>query len=294
MRQEDTVNRNIVMGALVSAGLCLAASAPTQGQTNPQAQTGPSVNRIEIAYLHPENPALRPYETLVKEDQVLEHVQRSMRFIELPQPIFIHFAQCDDDNAWYNPYEHTVTFCYELVRHIENIAPKGTRDGTSRRDAILGSVYFSLQHELGHAFIDTFEFPILGREEDAADDLAAYAILTMNKPKPEQIIRGAAWMWGQDARREKPDKGALADVHSLAYQRFFNLLCLAYGSDPVSFAFVERDLPSDRAADCKREFRLLDFSITKLFTGHVDTALLEQLRAYFRERRPNATQESSK
>ena len=80
-------------------------------------------------------------------------------------------------------------------------------------------------------------------------------------------------MWGQEARREKPDKGDLADVHSLSSQRFFNLLCLAYGSDAGTFAFVKRELPSDRAAGCGREFQRLTFSISKLFAGRMDIAL---------------------
>ena len=80
-------------------------------------------------------------------------------------------------------------------------------------------------------------------------------------------------MWGQEARREKLDRGALADVHSLSSQRFFNLLCLAYGSDPSTFAFVKRDLPSDRAAGCGREFKRLEFSVSKLFKGRIDIAL---------------------
>jgi hypothetical protein len=272
------------MGALVSAVLCLATSAPTQ------AQTGPAVNRIQIAYLRPDNPALQPFEALVKDDRVLEHVQRSMSFVKFPQPLLIRFAQCNDENAWYNPDEHAVTFCYELVRHIEKIAPKGRRAGVTRQDAILGSVYFSLHHEIGHAVIDMLEWPVLGREEDAADMLAAYAILTLDKPLPEWLVRGAAWMWGQEARREKPDKGALADVHSLSYQRFFNLLCLAYGADPVTFSFVTRDLPSDRAAGCGHEFKRLEISVSKLCEGRIDRALLEQLRQYFRNRHPNVAQ----
>jgi hypothetical protein len=258
---------NTILGLAMAAVLWLGASAPAQ------AQTSPSVSRIQIAYLYPDSPALKPFEALVKENQVLERIQRSLSFVELPQSLLIRFAQCNDDNAWYDPAEHTVTFCYELVRQFQNIAPKGRRAGVTRQDAILGPVYSSLFHEIGHAVIDMLDWPVLGREEDAADMIAAYALLTVDQPWRERLVRGAAWMWEQEARREKPDRGALADVHSLSSQRFFNLLCLAYGSDPSMFSFVKRDLPSDRAAGCGHEFKRLKFSVSKLFAGRMDIAL---------------------
>ena len=284
---------NAVVGCAVAGVLWLGASDPAQAQTDPRMQTGPSVDQIQIAYLYPDSPALKPFEALVKENRVLEKVQRSMSFIKLPRPLLIRFAQCNDDNAWYDPDEHTVTLCYELVRHIQDIAPKGRRAGVTRQDAILGSVYFTLHHEIAHAVIDMLEWPVIGREEDGADMVAAYAILTLDKPLPERLVRGAAWMWGQEARRERPDKGDFADVHSLSYQRFFNLLCLAYGSDPSTFSFVKRDLPPDRAAGCVREFKRLEVSISKLCEGHADLGLLAELRQYFRKPRPNVVQGSA-
>ncbi len=269
------VGVNAGVAFAMAAVLWLGAAAPAQAQTGPQPQTGPSVNRVQIAYLRPDSPALKPFEALVKENHVLERIQRSMSFVELPRPLLIRFAQCNDEDAWYDSNENTVTFCYELVRRFQNIAPKGTRAGVTRQDAILGSVYFSLFHEIGHAAIDMLEWPVLGREEDAADMLAAYAILTVDKPWSERLVRGAASMWEQEARRERPDRGALADVHSLSSQRFFNLLCLAYGSDPITFSSVKRDLPSERAAGCGREFKRLKSSISKLFEGRIDIALRE-------------------
>ena len=114
---------NAIAGLAMAAVLWLGASA--------HAQTSSAANRIQIAYLYPDSPALKPFEALVKEHEVLEKVQRSMSFIELPRPLLLRFAQCNDDNAWYDPDEHTVTFCYELVRHIQNIAPKSlTRNGS--------------------------------------------------------------------------------------------------------------------------------------------------------------------
>ena len=43
---------------------------------------------------------------------------------------------------------------------------------------------------------------------------------------------------------------AFAGVHSLDAQRFYDLLCMAYGSDPEGFDYLvgQGNLPADRAA----------------------------------------------
>ena len=57
-----------------------------------------------------------------------------------------------------------------------------------------------------------------------------------------------------------------ASVHGTPAQRLFNLLCLAYGSDPKTFAGIrEMDLlPKDRADGCEGEYRQVDHAIRKL------------------------------
>lgn len=47
-------------------------------------------------------------------------------------------------------------------------------------------------------------------------------------------------------------------AHSLSIQRVYNIACLAYGSDPQSYAdFVEDDfLPEERAEGCPEEYEL--------------------------------------
>ena len=286
-----TILTSLAFALLLGTALVRAGS-PAAAQTEPS--TKKKRNQFQIAYLYAEDPALKPFEALIKENQVLERDQHSLSYVKLPRPLLIRFGQCNEDNAWYDPDQHTVTVCYELIRHIADIAPTDTQDGVTRQDVILGSVYFALDHEIGHAVIDMLGLPVLGSEEDAADLLAAYSILTLDKPLPERLIRGAAWMWEQEARLEKPDKGDLAGVHSLSSQRFFNLLCMAYGSDPITFSFVEHDLPSERAVGCGREFKRLEYSISKLFEGRIDIALRDQLRQYFRKSHPNVVQGSAK
>lgn len=275
-------------GAAITTILWLIASTPAQ------AETSTSTNQFQIAYFYPEDPKLKPFEDLVEKYRILEQAQNVLSFLRLPQPILLRFAQCNSENAWYDPHERTVTFCYELVRQIQNYAPKRVQKGVSREDAIIGSIVFSLLHEIGHAVIDQLEIPVLGRQEDAADMIAAHTLLKLPAPLPRRMVSGAAWMWGKEARSEEPDRGDLADVHSLSSQRFFNLLCLAYGSDPTTFSLVTDYLPSDRATGCKLEYKSMEFAIQKLFGGHVDRALLVELRQHYEAARGQAASGGTK
>jgi hypothetical protein len=58
------------------------------------------------------------------------------------------------------------------------------------------------------------------------------------------------------------DETLFADEHSLNSQRFYNILCLIYGSDPERYeAFVEAELlPAGRAARCPSEYTQKDES----------------------------------
>jgi hypothetical protein len=51
-------------------------------------------------------------------------------------------------------------------------------------------------------------------------------------------------------------RSAFADEHSLDLQRFFNIQCLVYGSDPTRYdALVSTgDLPVERAKRCPGEY----------------------------------------
>jgi hypothetical protein len=277
MSQGRRVSPKTVLDALVAAALWLTTPAPTQ------AQTGATDNNLQIAYLHPDNHALRPIYTWLMERQTLERMRDALSFIKLPRPLLLRFAQCNDDNAWYDYAQHNVTFCYELVAHIQKIAPKKMQEGVHPQDAVAGAVVFSFLHEVGHAVFDMLTIPILGREEDAADQFAAHAILFVDKSDAKRLIGGAAWMWAQDAKANKPGRGDLADVHSLSSQRFFNLLCMAYGADADMFGFVVEKgyLPRDRAVGCKREYDRFALSARQVFQGDIDREKLERIRLQF-------------
>jgi len=117
-------------------------------------------------------------------------------------------------------------------------------------------VVFILLHETSHAVFDLLKVPILGREEDAADSLAAFLLLRAGEGLARRVLGGAAWMYLHDSKGRMPDDSDFSDVHGLDSQRFYNVLCMAHGSDPASFkGIVEKGyLPKERAEGCADEF----------------------------------------
>jgi len=69
-------------------------------------------------------------------------------------------------------------------------------------------------------------------------------------------------------------------VHSVPAQRYYNLLCLAYGEDPKQFAdLVEKKLlPEARAQSCVEEYRQLDYAVRKLIYPYFDQVRLKDVK----------------
>jgi hypothetical protein len=177
-----------------------------------------------------------------------------------------------------------VSVCYEYLEEIRQNAPKETTPaGVTPQDALIGPFADVFLHEVGHALIDMLQLPVLGREEDAADQMSAFMMLQFDKDEAKRLIAGAAYVYKNDIQAAKltiPLK-AFSDEHGHPAQRFFNLLCLAYGKDAGSFAdFVEKGfLPKDRAETCDLEYEQVAYAFQKLIAPHLDPVLRRKVRA---------------
>jgi len=72
-----------------------------------------------------------------------------------------------------------------------------------------------------------------------------------------------------------------ADVHELPAQRYFNVLCMAYGEDPELFADVidHWHLPQSRAKNCRYEYRRFEYAFKALIDPYVDMTMVAPVRA---------------
>lgn len=135
-------------------------------------------------------------------------------------------------------------------------------------NAVEGAAYFWLSHELGHALAHTLKLPITGREEDAADQFAAFVTLDGSEAGRNMAM---AWTYLMADDEDQNRTSSLSDEHALNAQRRFNLLCWMYGQDPGRNAgFVATGaLPLPRAERCPSEYAQLHRSWNQLLSNHL-------------------------
>ncbi len=220
----------------------------------------------------------------------LEKAQAILTLFRLPRDVLIRTIGCDGvANAWYQPIgnEPTVTLCYEYLYELWKRLPvMVTNDGPTPTDALVGQLLFAITHEFGHLVFDVYEVPVFGREEDAADNFAIYMMLQF-RDDPSRLIMGAAWSYQAFIKdyRQNPKAviplAAFSSNHGQPEERFYNMQCIAYGSDEKRYAgLVERGfLPQSRAKDCKYEFEVLQFAFDRVIAPHIDRQMAAKVLA---------------
>ena len=258
----------------------MVAGVVTMGEpAAAQPPAGATGDQIRISYNEPKNPEHRPIYERLQKRRVLEDLRDFLSPLRLTQPLTIRTQGCGVVNAYYS--NQTVTICYEYVAWIHQIARKMTLSNEiSLEDAVVGPFVDVLLHELSHAIFDLLKIPIFGREEDAADQLAAFILLQFGNEVARRTITGAALLFRQMAIEHQPGTADYAAVHGLPAQRFVNVLCIAYGAQPKLFAdYVKQGfLPSHRLPHCRWEYRQIEHAFKTLISPHIDPVLQEKVR----------------
>ncbi|GLQ55565.1 DUF4344 domain-containing metallopeptidase [Devosia nitrariae] len=131
---------------------------------------------------------------------------------------------------------------------------------------------FVLYHEVGHLLIDQLKLPVLGREEDAADNMATWTLLSKNTPAAHAALADAAygWLLSGIAYGSNLDDSDYYASHSLDRQRAFHIVCLMVGSDDRSFRAIatEYAIDRDRQDTCLWDYELINRSMRSLMASH--------------------------
>jgi hypothetical protein len=276
----------------LSSGL-LASTASAQDSATLKPFRDKSM--IKIEYKAPTDKKLEPIYQRLKAREVLERMQAFLSPLRLPQPLNVVTAQCGGQvELPYQP-DAPVTICYEYVALIEQEAPAGLgfvgQAFVTHDIALVGPfVQFTLRSIARH-IIDMLELPVWGNAEDAADNLAAFIMLEVSPQVAQKTIFGTAYFFAKTMQSEKLD---LAAIRPHIAQRYFNLLCIAVGSDLVRYSVfvpVNReagpvDLPKNRYGFClqlsapeRNEYNQIKYAFHQLIRDkHVDLSLLKQVR----------------
>jgi len=241
---------------------------------------------IQVSYEAPKDPALQKAHEMAKEANALEMLRLVFLSFRLPEDLYIKAVSCNGvPNAYFFREDDrpTIRICYEYLQSLEKKLPKSpTPEGVTPRDALMGQLLFAVAHEFGHAAFDIYNVPVLGRQEDAADQFAAYFLLQFGGDRAHRLIRGAAHAYSEYkfTSRVTLSLATLSSDHGTPRQRFYNLICMAYGHDPKLFgAMVDGYLPEARAKVCQYEYSNLKYAMKTLITPHVDEELADKVVA---------------
>ncbi len=300
----------------IAATTCALAFAAAPG-TSAVAQ-----GKIQILYEEPKTPTLRAsYETL-RRRKVLEMLQDFLSPLKLGKQLTIKAAECG--GSPYAPYQSgLVTVCYEYLDLIESVLPGETGGPKSpksypqlfknlgrigpvlvtRQMAAEGPFVEHVLHETAFGVFDLLEVPIWGRRDDAADYLAAYLMLQFGTDVARKTVYGTAYFLNQldglNRSHMMENADYLSGAHPTIRQRYYNILCIALGSDPIEFStFIAIgraesavDLPTHRVASCSRarlegarraegsDYDKVAVAFAQLILPHVDLDLLKKVQA---------------
>lgn len=197
-------------------------------------------------------------EFIAEDEELLYDVVDELNdYLDMPVAVPIVFADCGQANAFYVPDDQMVIICYEMLVNTFNLFAAAGLQGEELSIAVANDIFATLYHEVGHALVDILELPITGREEDAVDQFAVVSLLVFDELGQQALIHNALY-WALLASQSETDIDNMPfwNEHSLSSQRFYDILCLAYGSDNESLHYLVENgtLPEDRAVRCEDEY----------------------------------------
>lgn len=240
---------------LLASSLLLSA-APSFAQTEaaaeiapltPGAEAGDTVGKygFVLTFEETEIEGMEDVRQKFIDDGILaETLDELAAEIALPQDVPVTFSDCGEANAWWMPEEKALKLCYELIalyntgyEHIDT-EEKDFLLQADRETVLMGTTMFILFHELGHGFVDLFQLPITGREEDAVDQFAAVTLIGSDEEddafeeRPSRMALIGAYFFQQlGAAPENITRHILSNEHALGQQRYYDVMCLALGAN---------------------------------------------------------------
>lgn len=248
----------------------------------PKASAG-ETRQIDVAYLPPKDPQHQPLYELLKDKRALEKLQEILSAFRLPRRVLLKVEGCDGVANAYSG-DGNVMVCYEYLDEIWQNAPKETTpEGIAPVDALVGPMVDVFLHEFGHVVFYLLNVPLFGREEDAADQFSAYIMLHFGPQEARRLIAGAAYAFKGDLQKREVTLNLkeFSDSHGQPAERFYNLLCLAFGADANLFANIVKKgyLPVERAIGCEDEYRQVAHAFKLLIGPHIDETLAREVMA---------------
>jgi len=223
-----------------------------------------AADNVIVRYQQTNDAQLQP---IVKKLQSNSSIQDAISLMNdeftFPKPLTIVFGS--DDGPLYDPAVNDILIPYTFLDEVEqrfkavNYASddKGKANPAELNQAVMDVVIHTLFHELAHALIATYELPIVGKEEDAADNLAAVLAIEYFENGAEIAISAADLFYLEGDEIVEFEDADFWDEHSLDLQRYYATLCHVYGSDDVTYAYLlaEAGFSDERGELCIDDYQ---------------------------------------
>ncbi len=222
-------------------------------------------NNLIIEYSAPQGEAEKQLKQEIEQSGVNDTmVDLSNQLFLFKQPLVIQYG--GDEGPLYDPQTHHVLIPYSFYAESLNYFEKNQYEkdyGKSAQTGAIDTLLHTLIHEAGHAYVEDQQIAILGKEEDAVDDLATILLINYVEHGTDAAISAAdMFAFESEDRPEYYDLGEYIDEHSFDLQRYFSTLCLVYGSDPEAYKNlldeVENDYLKDRKEFCVEHFDVIN------------------------------------
>lgn len=189
----------------------------------------------------------------------------------LPRPLPVVVGRCNRINAYYAPARPRVVLCGELIDYFSGVFVKTTgvaEPNVVTRKKTLAATQFTMFHEMGHALVAELNLPATGREEDVADQFAVYLSAEADSPILANGLK-ASMEWFDYEAKVKGGRLSFWDEHGLDRQRFYNIACWTYGSNPERYEDIGAVVPKSRRVRCVKEWERLKYAFDTLLEPHL-------------------------
>ena len=256
--------------------LTLTTASATQPTRSNRVARIQHSSRIRVVYGDTDDPLSAALMQGYRENRFFEEIgQLITSEINLPRDITVVVKDCGQANAYYSPNEHAIVICNELTKENYQVLRKhGYGEDEALQTAVYASVFF-FYHESGHMLIHELNLPTVGKEEDVADQFSAVFLL-LNDPSSHKSLSGEILLSAAklfQLQRSDLDPEILKDPHALNQQRFYNIVCLLYGSAPEQYSklVAKLDYPESRQNSCREESETIVSAWKRLLQAHLKT-----------------------
>lgn len=199
------------------------------------------------------------YGQRAKMAELNDHLKKATR-----EPAFsdIVFSQCGIENAFFDRRTKNIIVCYEWLRAQKKHFSKWSPEGAEAAQML--NVLFVIFHEFGHAVIANANEPILGKEEDAADAIAA-TIAKKTGLAEAMVMSLSSSVMKKKAFYVSTNRD-MSDAHSLTPQRLANVICWMGGnSESVMVQGIRGGhISADRANGCAFEAQETERAVDRI------------------------------